>query len=354
MDDIIRTGIQNVPSDIKKEFIGNAEYLMTGALNFIRDIENIVNQYEHLNKEISFFARPLSELGEALQSNKRLLQQAISKQYLFEEQLNNFLGRSINFAWADNRGRILFADEITAREIYTEAGVSTDKSKKYVGKVSSGAVRSKATTLPNFVEENFQKIVQKRIEQHQELYKIILNRWKENNQKEEQNPWVHEHKQTIYWQHPPEGVGDFHHHKYAWSEKINQGHISQGYIDFIFNSMESYGNDESDIGYFTMKHVKKDTIAGVVKGDIIVRDTNGKIQIAVKSGTFNTASIGSYLNLAYQVIELYDTIQELTIQKVQNLLDNLGQYKENVVAAGKQKAQEIIENVAKSTGAQVF
>lgn len=351
MDDITRIGVQFVPNDIKKEF-GNSAYLMNAALNFIRDIEMIISQYEHLDKQISLFSQPISVLGIAMQRNKETLQKIISKQYIFEQQLNNFLGRSINFAWADNKGKILFADEVTARDIYSKAGVSTDKSKKYVGKVSSSVVKEKASTLPNFVDEKFQKLIQQRMAAHQALYQTVLSRWKENNNKS--NPWTHEHKSTVYWQHPPEGVGDFNHPIWSWSGVVNQGHISQGYIDFIFNSRESLGASESDIGTFMMGQVSKDTVPGIVKGDVVVQNTNGKIQIAVKSSTFNTASIGPYLNVAYQIIELFDTIQELTIQKVQYILDNLGIYSENVIAAGKEKAQELIEDVARSTGAEVF
>lgn len=57
-----------------------------------------------------------------------------------------------------------------------------------------------------------------------------------------------------------------------------------------------------------MGQVSKDTVPGIVKGDVIVQGTNGKIQIAVKSSTFNTASIGPYLNVAYQIIEVFDAI----------------------------------------------
>ncbi len=69
MDPIVRTSIQFIPNDVKKE-LGNATYLMNGALNFVNNIERIVNQYEHLNKEISFFSKPLSNLGQALLRNK--------------------------------------------------------------------------------------------------------------------------------------------------------------------------------------------------------------------------------------------------------------------------------------------
>jgi hypothetical protein len=53
---------------------------------------------------------------------------------------------------------------------------------------------------------------------------------------------------------------------------------------------------------------KKDQIPGIVKGDIVVKNTNDQIQIAVKSSNFNTASIGPYISVAYQIIEFYDNL----------------------------------------------
>ena len=44
MDNITKAVIEFVPNDIKKEF-GNAAYLMNSALNFINNIEKIMNQY---------------------------------------------------------------------------------------------------------------------------------------------------------------------------------------------------------------------------------------------------------------------------------------------------------------------
>ena len=356
MDNITKAAIEFVPNDIKKEF-GNAAYLMNSALNFINNIEKIINQYQHLNKDISFFARPLSNLGQALLHNKQLLRQAISQQYSFEQNLNKFLGRTINFAWVNtDTGEVLFADEVSAQKIYMQADTqASGKKSATTGKIYASVVKnSQLSQLPDFVEENFKNLVEKRLRNHQALLEETLNRWKENHQSKEQNPWAKEHHDTVYWKHPPEGIGNFHHPIYSWSAKVNQGHISQEYINFIFNSIDNLDATEFGIGTFMMRNLgKKDSVPGIVKGDIVI-ENNKSVQIAVKSGQFDTASIGPYLRVAFQIIAFYDEIQSLTIDEVENILNNTKRYSQKITETGRKKAQEVIENIAKSTGAQVF
>lgn len=356
MDNITRTAIEFIPNDVKKEF-GNSAYLMNSALNFINNIEKIVNQYEHLNKDISFFAKPLSNLGQALLHNKQLLRQAISQQYLFEQNLNKFLGRTINFAWVDTEtGEVLFADEISAQKIYVQADTQANiKESATTGKIYASVVKnSQLSKLPDFIEENFKNLVEKRLRRHQSLLEKILNRWKQNHQNKQQNFWAKDHYDTVYWRHPPKGVEGFHHPIYAWSEKVNQGHISQAYINFIFNSMDDLNDTEFGIGTFMMQKLgKKDTIPGIVKGDIVIKE-NKNIQIAVKSGQFDTASIGPYLRVAFQIIVFYDEIQSLTIDEVYNILNNTRRYNQKITETGREKAQKVIEDFVKSTGAQIF
>ena len=358
MDDITRAAIEFIPNDVKKEF-GNAAYLMNGALNFINNIEKIVNQYEHLNKDISFFSKPLSNLGQAMLNNRQLLRQAISEQYIFEQELNNFLGRTINFAWIDTEsGEVLFADETTAQKIYMQADTQSKGKRKRAttGKIYSNIIKnSNLNNLPNFIkqtEQSFQNAITKRLAIHQQLLKTVLQRWEENHR--EDNYWAKKHKDTVYWQHPPKGAEGFHHEKYSWSAKVNRGHISQEYINFIFNSKDKLENTEFGIGTFMMRNNgKKDTVPGIVKGDIVIQNYDN-IHIAVKSGQFDTASIGPYLKVAFQVISFFDDIQSLTIDEVENILNNTKRYSQKVTETGRKKAQDIIENMAKATGAQLI
>ena len=109
----------------------------------------------------------------------------------------------------------------------------------------------------------------------------------------------------------------------------------------------SSGSNEFNIGTFMMRNVsKKDQIPGIVKGDVIIKD-NENIQIAVKSGNFDTASIGPYLRVAFQIIAFYDKIQSLTVNDVEQILSNTKKYNQKVTQAGRKKAQKIIEDYVK-------
>jgi len=78
--------------------------------------------------------------------------------------------------------------------------------------------------LPSGVEKAYEDTLNKRIQSHQALFKIIMQRFNDNTKPN--NPWVKEHEKTVYWQRPPEGVDNFHHPKWAWSIKTAKGFIS--------------------------------------------------------------------------------------------------------------------------------
>lgn len=355
MDDITRTGIQFVPNDVKEEF-GNSAFLMNAALNFINGVEKIVNQYEHQGKIQSLFSsKSLSQVANIMHESLSNLQNLITKQYLFEEQVNAFLGRKIHFAWADNEGKILFADEVTAQKFYATA---TKSKNSYVGTVSfSKELQKDATKLPSFLKGQLQQQIDLRLQSHQDLYREILLRWddnqKENNRWSEKNPYYPEHKNQVYWRTPPKGIENSDNLRWSWSSNFNKGHISQGYIDFIFSQKINLTLNEHDIGLFMMTYVNKNKTPGIVKGDVVVQNTNDKIQIAVKSSNFDTASIGPYISVAYQIISFFNNLSDLTIDNVQLILNDLKKYNQAVIATGWKEAKDQIDKIAQSTGALV-
>lgn len=338
MDEITKTGMQFVPEDLKKEFKEAAE-LMEAALTFIDNINKILQKYNH---NFSLFSiKNLSQVATAMHEDQNRLRELISAQYDFEAKVNSFLGRSINFAWADNEGNIFFADETSAKKIYEDATINT---KNFMGKVniSESKIKANMKNLPIFMEKQLQQGINARMQAHQMLYKEILLRWKQNQN--ENNPWYKQHKNTVYWQKPPNGIDNFNHKIWAWSDKTNQGYISESYVGFIFNQKTILASPtEFNIGSFMMTFMnEKDQVPGIVKGDIIVRDTKDQVQIAVKSSNFNTASIGPYISVAYQIIEFDGKLQNLTVDNVQNILNNLKRYNQSVVKKGKEKAQDIL------------
>ena len=91
---------------------------------------------------------------------------------------------------------------------------------------------------------------------------------------------------------------------------------------------------------------KDEKIPGVVQGDIIVKNTNDEVQIAVKSNTlFSTASVGPYITTAYQIIEFYDALDDLNVENVQKILKGLEKYPVNILRASQDRAKEILEKI---------
>ena len=328
MNDIIETGIQYVANDIKKQLIGNARYLMESAISFIKKLENIVQNYEHLVgiMRLEGNSSSLSRIRQAMKQSQDRLREAIEAQYVFEEQINNFLGRQIHLAWVDvETGEIYLVEETSARQIYALVSPGKTGTSGNIKIKNMNNFKEKMSSLPSFIQQQYKDLVNKRIMNHQGLIKTVISRLKDNFRKD--NPWYKKHPETVYWQHPPQGVSN--EGKWSWSIPTKIGFISQGYIRLIFNSIENLGQiNEYNIGHFMMSFIEKnDNIPGVVKGDIIVKNTNDTVQIAVKSNNFfSTASIGPYIATAYQIIQFYDKLEELNIEKVEGFLKNLQVY----------------------------
>lgn len=356
-DEITKTGIQFVADDIKKQFIGDAQMLMDSAIKFIKKLENIINDYNHLQNRIRLYKdRGLAALKEEMHQSNEKLRSIITAQYLFESQLNAFLGRKINFVWVDvETGETFFVDEAQALQIYKMAQKGKVRPRGNIKINDPETFKNIIQELPSGVEKAYEDTLNKRIQSHQALFKIIMQRFNDNTKPN--NPWVKEHEKTVYWQRPPEGADNFHHPKWAWSIKTAKGFISQGYINFLVNSIqEMTAVSEFNIGTFMTKFVQKgDKIPGIVKGDIVVENSDGQVHIAVKSNTlFSTASIGAYITTAFNIISFYDKLEQLDINAVENILKNLEDYRAYLLTNSQKAAQRTLQKVFKQTGVTMF
>lgn len=364
MDDITKEGLKFVPDDIKKAFIGDSETLMKNAISFIQKLESIVNDCEHLGKIMNAGGGQdnLSRLRQSMKQSQDALTAAITAQYDFEEAVNNFLGRQIHFAWIDvDTAEVFLVEEVSAKQIYKLASLNKNKKETsgFTGRIDIknntdlNNFKNKLKSLPSFMEEGYKNSVNERVAEHQQLIKTILSRLDDNLNKRNL-PWYKEHNSTVYWQHPPQGMENIG--KWSWSIATKKGFISQGYVRFVFNSKENLAQiSEYNIGRFMMNYVEKaDKIPAIVKGDIIVSETNDNIQIAVKSNKlFSTASIGPYITTAYQIIQFYDNTDNLTIETVQSILKNLQNYPVGILKASQERATENLKKIFEDSGATV-
>ncbi len=359
MDEITKTGIQFITKDIKEQFIGDAQFLMESAIKFIQKLENMINEYNHLQKNIRLYRdKSLAALKEEMHRSNTRLKQIIEAQYIFEAQVNAFLGRKINFVWVDvNTGEAFFVDEAEASQIYQMAKKgSQPRSYGNIKIKNQENFKNRIQKLPSGIEETYKNELNKRIQGHQALFQVIMQRFDDNTKKED-NPWYEEHKKTVYWKHPPEGPDNFHHPKWSWSITTAKGFISQGYINFLVNSIQKMTEtSEFNIGTFMTTFVQQgDRIPGIVKGDIVVENSSGKVHVAVKSNTlFSTAGIGPYITTAFSIISFYEKLEELTIDQVKKILNNLENYNISLLMKSQEAAADILEKIFKQTGATVL
>lgn len=340
-ENIINPMIQLTTKDINEDFKNNSEYLKKAAGNFIKGIRKVINKYNHikvLQRGNSTGIRgKLQEIYSNMKESTLITQECIKLQYNFENALNKFLGREIYLLYVTQEGKMLYANEINAAKIYRTA-VARSGGKGSIKDLKTQQLKD----FPEEIAENFETTLRRR----QNLYKPI--------QDEVIERWTHNHNDTYGWvQRNPKLVNTFYwkeNNKWNWSKTINRGHIYETYAHLVWqeNQELSFNPEiELDIGrfwYYMDSHGLLNSIAGVVQGDVSFF-LNPSIQFAVKSGNFNTAAMGSYIDVAWQLY--YGNI---TINKnmVNTLLENLPSYSYNVRQYGLKKAEETLDSFIKT------
>lgn len=118
---------------------------------------------------------------------------------------------------------------------------------------------------------------------------------------------------------------------------MNEGPIAEGYAGAVINEDPEVSNSkmEHSLEVLWRNHIQKDSLGAAIKGDIVL-DSNGKIQFAIKSGSFSTARIRQYILLAYNMLRLnylspeqlvnVNTFKRLTSGGLSKMADTLVEY----------------------------
>ena len=325
---------------------GDAVGLRQAAMNFLEGVNAVVyaNQ-EILNKELSN-THSLKDIYMLMRDSTKITQHSIGLQYLFEANLNKFLGREIFLLYVTDDGTMLYADELIASNIYQLASKNKNKEGGATGR--GGTINIGQRRL-DYLKEHPPEIVRKyrnMLKTREQFYKGIkdevLKRW--NNNHNSKNWAVQEdpsHSDTFYW---IKGIKENGSKEWSWSAQINRGHIYETYASLIWQNKQKIQLDpknETDIGKYWeyMKAHNLNNVSGIVQGDVSFF-LNPNIQFAVKSGQFSTAAIGTYLDVATQLVSQNFNI---TAQNVQNLLKNVQAYQNKVLEYGLHKSQQIID-----------
>ena len=180
---------------------------------------------------------------------------------------------------------------------------------------------------------------------NEDVYNAI-ERWKENSNEgiKDYDPSV----KTFYWRINPPYLG--------WTSKIDtQGIIAEGYAEAVINNRNDVVNSalESSLKALWEKYIQKDSIPAAIKGDVILDGTN--VQFAIKQGSFSTAKIGQYINLAFNITQLNDDIIVQDFYLALPKLLSLSNTANKIVSILNSKAQNAVEQIIRAnlTGAKL-
>lgn len=344
---IIEPIIDPTTQGINKYLRNNSEYLKKSARTFLSGVRKIINNYSHirvlLKSTKTGTAASLSTIYESMKTSTQVTRECIKLQYDFETALNNFLGREIQLLYIDEDGKMLYANELNAAKVYQTA---------VAGKSGKGTIqnldKNSLTQFPQEIADSFKDTLNRRQNLYTPIRNEVVNRWTDNHNSD--NVWVKmdpSHLNTFYWIASTNGDKK----EWDWSKSINRGHIYETYAHLIWEEKKEITFNPSielDIGAYwnyMQNHNLLNSVAGIVKGDVSFF-LNPAIQFAVKSGSFNTAAMGPYIDVAYQLS--YGTI-EINRNMVLTLLDNITSYSNGVRKNGLEFAEKKLKELIPKT-----
>ena len=283
--------IKDIPDIEYAEF----QKLKSAATTFLQNVDIVSDLYENGLKKRKIKDK-IKAIYAGMRQESSFTQSILEQAHTFEKTVNEFLGRTIYLTYVRDDGSFSFYDDINIGKIYQEATANKGR-----GNISSGKMFD-----ANDLQEDLQKALDISMRKKFNVYTTAVARWKSNSgeEKKEYDPSA----KTFYWR-----LMDNHHISGHTAPIATQGIIAEGYAGAVINDDSGVSNSslETSLQNLWLNHIAKDSIGGLVKGDIVLQN-NGKIQFAVKQGSFSTAMIGQYVNLASNIQQMmYITPQEL-------------------------------------------
>lgn len=325
---------QRLAKDVYQIDQGDFAGLQKAAIDFLTKVEIISDVYERGVKN-SQIKNKLKAVYEGMRQETSYTQNIVAMAHDFENAVNRFLGRKIYLSYVKEDGTFLFYDEANIGKLYAQATTNRGR-----GNISQGKLFD-----ANDLEESLQQSINESIAKRQRVYQSAIQRWEDSKGESYK-------KKTFYWQLTS---------RRGFTDPIaTKGIIAEGYANTVINEDPSINNTqlESSLSNLWSRYIKnkKDSIAAAVKGDVVLKtdENSGRIQFAIKEGSFSTAMVGQYVNLAYNIQRL----KPLTIASLEaNLpqLVKLTKATEKIVKSLNEEVEEAtnstIADAVKSGGA---
>lgn len=328
---IIKDGYQDIlANDIWEIDTGDFNALQEKARLFLNRVYFLSNIYGNIVKKTKLSDK-IQDIYGMMKRELQYTRDITLLAHNFEISLNSFLGRTIYLTYVKQDGSLLFYGDANIAKLYNK--VTRNKGR---GNISKGKIFD-----ANDLDENLKRAIYNSQQKRYLIYQKAIQRWEKN--KNELNKKYNPSKNTFYWR-----LAD-NHHITGWTSPIaTKGIIAEGYAGAVINEDSDIINSkiETSLQQLWLKHIQADSIGGLVKGDIILKN-NGDIQFAIKSGSFSTARLGQYINLAENIQQLQQvSLEELKNEKVLSILIRKHeQLTDSLVHAAYEEAQKELDKI---------
>lgn len=333
---VIKDGYQDIlAEDIWEIDTGDFNALQEKANLFLERVYFLSGIYGTIIKKTKLSDK-IQDIYQMMKKEVQYTRDITALAHNFEISLNSFLGRTIYLTYVKQDGSLLFYGDAHIAELYKN--VTRNKGR---GNISKGKMFD-----ANDLDENLKRAIANSQKKRYMVYQKAIERWGEKN-KNELDKRYDPSKKTFYWR-----LMD-NHHITGWTSPIaTKGIIAEGYAGAVINEDVNITNSKIEIALqqLWLKHIQADSIGGLVKGDVVLK-SNGDIQFAIKSGSFSTAMLGQYINLAENIKQLqHITLEELKNEQVlSKLIKKQNQLTDALVHAAYEEAQKELDETIDST-----
>lgn len=278
---------------IDQETINDFNILQNAAKNFLNDAQILSDIYQ---RGISFttIKSKITELYKGMREDSQYAQRMLEYQHEFENHLNEFLGRKIYLAYVTESGHINYYDDANIGKLYQEGTANRGRANISKNKIFSA----------NDLTDNLKKAVDESEKRRIKVYQEAIRRYEKNDSEKAMHYSPSE--KTFYWWKTEKNVIKGTRELGGVTDKIlNKGIIAEGYAGAVINEDVNVLNNKIELGLQTLwiNHIAKDSVGAAIKGDIVL-DNDGRIQFAIKEGSFSTARIGQYIRLANNILQM--------------------------------------------------
>ncbi len=329
VDNVLRTVTAQEVVKIDK---GDFEGLKVAAQKYLTSIEIVSDIYKEAISKTKI-RHKITAIYSQMRNETEYTREMLKYQHEFENTLNQFLGRVIYLTYVNDDGTVYFYDDANIGKLYATATANRGR-----GNISKTKIFD-----ANDLQEDLKDSITESIAKRKNVYQTAIRRY-HSNEGDEGKMNYNPSDRTFYW------WSKYHERLGGWTDPIvNEGPIAEGYAGAVINEEPEINNNdiEHSLEVLWNNYIGKDSIGAALKGDIVYKK-NEDIQFAVKKGSFSSAMVRQYINLAFNIQRLDRlTVEELTQPAIFDKMTKLTSKTDKIIdAINRDVTKELLEELS--------